>query len=209
MAGMKLRLTGDWATAARTLDQVGSKLTKAIDRAVRQEAEDARKQIVEGIQKQAPAGEPFLPLSRLARAIRRASGFNGTKALIRTAAMKNGVRVHRAGRNSYFVGVLRGAQSKGRSLVSIARIQEEGATFVVKVTPKMRAFLMIAIRKAGLGRRRNDGSKGRLSRPYLVVKIPPRPFIGPVIAKIRGNPLALRARLGERIARELGYTLGK
>lgn len=212
MSGLRLTLTGDWGKAMRGLHKARLKLPIAIDQAVRQEAEDARKQIIEGLRKQAPAGQQFMPLSKLSIAVRRARGFRGTKALIRSAAMLGSIAVRRVGKNMHFVGVLRGAQAAdGRSFVAIARIHEEGATFVVRVTPKMRRFLMSTLRKAGVLRRRRKGladdHEGAMVKRFIVVKIPPRPFIGPVIAKIRSNPAALRARMSKRVAKQLGYLL--
>lgn len=211
-ASMKMNLTGDWRQTARTLGQARARMTRALDTAVRQEAEDVRKQILDGIRKQAPAGEEFLPISRLTRALRRARGFRGSKALIRTAAMMNGVTVSRAGRGRYFVGIKRSARGKrNEPLINIALIHEEGRTYVMRVTPKMRRFIMSALRRAGMLRKKREGSGGEsgFSRGYIVVTIPARPFMGPVIRKVRANAPALRARLGRRVARELGYTLGR
>ena len=212
-ASLKMSLTGDWRQASRSLAQARARMTHSIDTATRQEAEEARKQVLEGIRNQAPAGEEFLPLSRLTRALRRARGFRGTKALIRTAALMNAVTVSRAGRGRYFIGVKRGARGrKNEPLVNIALIHEEGKTFVIRVTPKMKRYIMSALRRAGLlSKRRKDGQGGEsgFSRGYMVVHIRARPFIGPVIRKIRSNPLALRDRIGRRVAQQLGYTLGR
>lgn len=211
-AAMKMNLTGDWRQTGRTLAQARARMTRALDTATRAEAEDVRKQMLEGIRKQAPAGEEFLPISRLTRALRRARGFRGSKALIKTASMMNSITVSRAGRGRYFVGIKRSARGRrNEPLINIALIHEEGRTYVMRVTPRQRRFIMMALRQAGMLRKKREGSGGEsgFSRGYVVVTIPARPFMSPVIRKVRSNPGALRNRIGRRVARELGYTLGR
>lgn len=206
-----MKLDGAWGAAARDLRTARSRFGGAIDRSVAHEAQLARKAIIEGIRNQAPAGEKFVPLSRLTRAIRRTRGFRGTKALIRSGALIGSIAARRAGRGRYFVGVIRGAKSRtGAPVTTIARMNEEGATFVVRVSPKMLRFLMANLRKANMLRgttRRGGGST--LRQRYLVIRIPPRPFIGPVIAKINARPLELKRRMFGQMAKHLGYTLGR
>lgn len=211
-AALKLRLTGNWQRAMSDLRDAGARMSLSIDRAVAQEAHDARKQIVQGIRSQQPAGQRFERLSRLALAIRRARGFRGTKALIRTSALIGSVNVKRAGKGRYFVGVLRGGKSReGEMLTTIAEIQEKGSTHVVRVTPKMRRFLMMQLRRAGVlqRRRRGSGFQSSIQKRVMVIRIPARPFMQPVFDSIASNPVALRRRLGQRMAKLLGYTLGR
>ena len=208
-AALKIRLSGDWKAAINDVTKAQARLNLAIDRAVMQEAHDVRKQIIEGIRKQAPAGQRFVALSKLALAIRRARGFRGSKALIRTGALVNSIAVKRVAKGKYFVGVLRGRKSRdGTAMMHIASVQERGSTHVVRVTPKMRRFLMAMLRKAGvLGRSRAGASQ--LQKRVMIVRIPARPFMQPVIDKVAGDRAALRRRVGMRIAKTLGYTLGK
>ena len=65
-----VRKTGDWALARRLLAGGPVKLKAAVATAVRQEAHLLRKEIVQGITKQAPGGESFKPLSSLTLAAR-------------------------------------------------------------------------------------------------------------------------------------------
>ena len=60
-----VRKTGDWAVARRILAGGPMKLKAAVGTALRQEAQLLRKEIVQGITRQAPGGESFKPLSPL------------------------------------------------------------------------------------------------------------------------------------------------
>jgi hypothetical protein len=68
----------------------------------------------------------------------------------------------------------------------------------MKLTPKARAFLHAAFRKAGLDPARG----GSASRGIAVVRVPPRPFLGPVFERFGGSEEASR-RFKERVARLL------
>jgi hypothetical protein len=97
---------------------------------------------------------------------------------------------------------------------------------VIRVTPKMRIFLMVQLKKAGFAAKektaggRDKGGRfkkskfvssgtGQLSKGVIVVKIPARPFIGPVIKKIASNPAAMQRRLAHRIAVQMKMALGE
>lgn len=210
---MSSRLTGDWDRAKATLKNAATRVAKATDKAVAQEAQDARKQIVQGIRKQAPGDKQFIPLSKLTIAMRKRSGFRGRKALIRTAALIGSVSVKRVGMGRYFIGVLRGAsEPNGQSFANVADVMENGRTFVMRVTPKMRRLIMMAMREAGILRKRRskkDRDAGVMAKRVIVVRIPPRPFVGPVMRKLQQNPSAVKARLRQRTAKLLGYSLGR
>lgn len=205
-----MKLTGDWSMA-KTILASGAELSKAIDYAVQMEAQDARKKIIKGIRDQAPGGRKFAPLSPMTLAMRKLRGFRGSKALVESGALIGSITVVRKSKGKWFVGVLRSARAKdGKSLVNVARVHELGAVIVLRVSPKMRTFLMASMRRANLG-----GSKkgagfigGQLSRGIIVIKIPARPFIGPVIDKIAKDRAGLQKRLAQRIARKMNFKLG-
>ena len=123
----------------------------AIDKAMLQEGQFLRTKIVEGIREQAPGGRAFAPLAPTTLAIRRFRGFGGTKALIAGGDLRNSITVTREG-DQVFVGVHRTAKTRtGQSLVDIAALHEHGSRpIVMKLTPKARAFLHAAFRKADL-----------------------------------------------------------
>lgn len=187
------------------------KMPGALELATRQQAEIMRKQIIDGIRNQAPAGKPMQGLSRLTIALRKARGFDGTKALIRTGAFVRAIVVERVSFATYFVGVIRGTEdSRGNNAADIAAINEYGRTIVVRVTPKMRAFLMAALRLAGeLGHR--DPSQGGIrsgpiTQRYMVIRIPPRPTITPIFAEAKKNPQRIQAEIQTRFMHLIGYS---
>lgn len=207
---MRTTMVGDWGKA-RSILEGGARLKKAIDLAVRQEAHDARKQIVQGIREQAPGGRRFAKLSPLTLAMRKFQGFKGSKALLVTGTLRNSIVVKKAGSGRYFVGVLRTARSKNdsRPVVNVAALHEYGGTVVVRVTPKMRKFLMMVMSRSKGRNKAGRSGKGQLARGVIVIKIPARPYIGPVIEKMGSSPAAVRKRLAQRISRNMKLTLGK
>lgn len=223
---LKMSLTGDWALAKSILSK-SAQLKAAINDAVLQEAHQARRDIIKGITEQAPAGKQFDPLSPMTLALRRAKGFRGKKILMVTGGLRNAITVKRTGAGAVYVGVLRSAKSKdGKQLFNIARVQELGGVIVIRVTPRMRKWLMIQLRKVGYGTREKSDQKrgaggrfkkkafvasggGQLSQGVLIIKIPARPFIAPVIEKILSDPTGLKRRMGHRIAKSMNMALGK
>ncbi len=178
MAGAIQRV-GQWATANSVLGTSVLKIDKAIDIALRREAELFRAGVVKGIAAQAPGGKKFKPIADTTKAMRRFRNFKGNKALIVRGDLRRSIKVVKAA-GGYFVGVLRSARSSvGRGLINIAAVQEFGATIVIRLTPKMRKFLAMVFRQAGLP------EPASRSGPTIVIKIPPRPFLQPVADKLR------------------------
>jgi phage gpG-like protein len=192
---MTVYKTGDWDKAARMLRAGPLKMRGAIGMALRQEAQLLRKEIVQGITNQAPGGEAFKPLSPLTIAARKLAGFGGTKALLRRGDLRNSISVivkeHEA-----FVGILRNAKgADGRSLVNLADIHEYGrGPFVIKMTPAMRRYLFLLLKRAGVERKTGSG-KG-----VVVTSIPARPFMRPAFRKFS---ISARQRFLMRVARLL------
>lgn len=165
------KLTGDWKKAEKALAVLAKNTEKAARQALLQDAHFMRGKVVEGIDSQAPGGKPFKPLSMATLARRRAQGFSGTKALIRTAAMRNSVAVMEKD-GVIFVGVSRTVKGRGgEDLINLAMIHEYGAGPWVQ----------------------------RRGNRLVVLQIPARPFLGPVFDKY-AEPGALRQRLEQRAA---------
>jgi phage gpG-like protein len=123
-----VKLFGPWNWAAFTLMTASRRIKTAADRALMQEAQFLRREIVVGITKQAPGGQPFVPLADATIQRRKRGGFGGTKALIVTGDLRNSIQVTKVGTNGVFVGILRTAQHRGGELVvNIAKIHEYGA----------------------------------------------------------------------------------
>jgi phage gpG-like protein len=193
---MAVSRTGDWARARRLLTAAPQRLQAAIGTAVRQEAHALRNEIVQGLTRQAPGGEPLKPPSPLTIAARDLEGFGGTKALIVRGDLRNSITVFVQG-DEAFIGVSRSARSKdGASMVDLAKLHEFGGPpVIIPMTPKMRRFLFALLRQTG---KEPTGGSGR---GVIVVQVPARPFLRPAFDKFREGA---SRRFLERVARELG-----
>ena len=201
---MKVTKIGDWQLARRLIATAQRRFKDATDKAVLQEAQFFRTKIVDGIREQAPGGQPFKPLKPTTLAIRRFRGFKGTKALLVQGDLRNSITVVKEAGGA-FVGVLRSAKGgTGQSLVNVAAIHEYGSRpIVLKITPKVRALLHAAFRKAGLDAPSGD----RPSTGVAVIRIPARPFLRPVFEE-HGAPEVVARRFVERVAKLLGGDFG-
>jgi len=201
---VKVTKTGEWSAARKILASAPKRLREAERKAVLQEAQFFRTKIVEGLRAGAPGGEALQPLAPTTLAIRKLGGGKGTKPLIRHGDLRNSIAIVKEG-DGVFVGVLRSAKSSGGGpLVNVAAIHEFGSRpIVVKITPKVRAFLHAAFRKAGL----DQPSGERRSTGVAVIRIPPRPFLRPVFEKY-GQPEEVARRFTERVATLLGGDFG-
>ncbi len=178
-----MKRTGDWSLARVLLRGAPTRLKVATDRALRQEAEQLRGEVVEGITKQAPAGQAFSPLSHFTLAKRRLRKFSGSKALIRNADLRNAVTAT-VRNGEAFVGVSRTARGRdGAQLADVAKLNEFGSDpIVIPVTAKMRRFLYVLRREAG----GDSAPAGFTATPGVIVtRIPARPFLRPVFDKFR------------------------
>ena len=193
---MAVSRTGDWARARRLLTAAPQRLQAAIGTAVRQEAHALRNEIVQGLTRQAPGGDPLKPPSPLTIAARQLEGFGGSKSLIVRGDLRNSITVFVQG-DEAFIGVSRSARSKdGASMVDLAKLHEfGGAPVIIPMTPKMRRFLFALLRQAG---KEPTGGSGR---GVIVVQVPARPFLRPAFDKFREGA---SRRFLERVARELG-----
>ncbi len=192
---MKVQKTGDWALARHLLATVPVKLKAAIDISLRQEAQQLRKEIVQGITKQAPGGKAFKPISPLTLAARRLRRFKGTKALMARGDLRNAISAVVRGGQA-FVGVPRKARDNdGNPTIDIAKLNEFGSDpIVIPMTPKMRRFLFVLFREAGVSRKKGTG-KG-----VVVMRIPPRPFLRPAFNKFKKGA---QKRFLERVSKRV------
>lgn len=197
---MLARKVGDWNKLSNLLGKIPKAVETATNKAIKKEGHFLRTKIVDGIRDQAPGGKQFLPLAVTTLAVRKFKGFNGTKALIKTGDLRNSVQVMDAPQGC-FIGIERNAKGKnGKSMIDIAVLHEQGSgPIVIRVTAKMRKFLMMAFRQAGL-----QGPYGR-GTGLLIMKIPARPFIGPVFEKFSGQ--GSRDRIEKEMVRLLTGTL--
>lgn len=191
MSGVRVQLTGDWKVALAKLQAIERKAKPALERAILAEAHEIRGEMVRGIDSGAPGGRPFAPHAPATPYLRLAAGAKGSKIEIASSTMRNAITVVRLPSGGAFIGVHRSAPGKR---LRIAEIQERGAT--IRVTPKMRRFLHARLRSVGAPRAASGVA-------VVQIRIPPRPFIGPVVAKIQHSG-QLQQRILQRVAGELG-----
>jgi phage gpG-like protein len=191
--------TGDWDLARRLLAGGPLRLKAAIQTAVLQEAHALRAEIIDGLTKQAPGGDPIRPLAATTLAARKLTGFRGTKALLRRGDLRGSITVQVEGAQA-FVGVSRKARSKGGgALVNVARVQEFGAgPIVIPITPKMRRYLFLLFKTLGARLAHGGGHRGA---GVVVVQIPPRPFLRPAFKKFQRGA---QGRFLQRVAKLSG-----
>lgn len=207
----KFDLIGDWEKALKVTRSLS--LDTAINRAVKQEAALAVRIIKQNLQRGgAPAGAPFAALSPWTVASRRLAKppVRGTKPLMARADLYDAITYVVVEDNkrdtTAFVGVLKQARSSspgGASLVNIGVVQEFGKTIVVRITPKMQRFLGVLAKQMGAAPK-PGGGKGSGKR-FLVIRIPPRPFIRPAFDVWVKDA---QKRMATRIAKLTGGKLG-
>ncbi len=170
--------TGDWRRARALLAAGPLRLKAAIGLALQQEAEALRREIVQGLTRQALGGSPLAPPKETTLAARRLKGFGGSKSLIMRADLRNGIATIVRG-DEAFVGVPRTARGKdGQSLANVAEIQEFGSAPIVSpMTDAMRRFVFAVLREAG---EPVGGGKG-----VVVVQVPARPFLRPAFERFK------------------------
>lgn len=151
------------------------RFNKALERAIAKEGKRLAGQMSRKIRSNiAPKLSPFT------RASRRLAGFRGTKTLVVSGDLA-AAPVHVLGepKTTMFIGIPRGARAKnGRDLVDVAGIHEHGSTIVLAVTPRMRRFIAILMRKARI---KPTGRRRRRATGIMVIKIPARPFARPTM----------------------------
>jgi phage gpG-like protein len=203
----KFKLIGDWAKTAKIMNSMETRFRAAAQKAVLREAHYLRGQIVKNITSGgALAGKPFKALSPATLAIRRFRGFGGGKVLMHTGALRNSITVKKMAGGGAFVGVLRQSRSSagGKSLANVAAIHEFGAgPYTMIMTERQRRFLMVALRSMG-----GASSPGKSSGGVLVIKIPARPFIGPVIEQF-AKPDAVKRRFWADVAKSMNGDFGQ
>ena len=203
MPDVRVLRVGDWKKAGVILHGDLAKARQALGAGFRAEAKFLRSVIVDGVKAQAPGGRSFKPLAPTTIAVRKFLGIRSEKALIRTGETLKQVKVTptgRAGSFAYgvFVGILKEAVgSDGKSAYKKMMLSEYGGpAVVVAITPKMRAFLHMAL--GGVKALRKLGPP-QPSSGFLIVKVPPRPVFEPTwnlwsktsAARILGSARAL------------------
>ncbi len=190
-SGPGISFEGDWDEATGAAAVI---LTSLLDAAVAQEAEFLASKIRNGLLAGGPGGARFRPHSPLTLAIAAASGRpHGGKVLIASGGLVGSIGVVEFA-GGYFIGVKRGAKAGGGKwdAVDLANLHENGAAWSKPMTLRQRRWLMMMLKKAGI---RPSGGGGGVLR----VRLPPRPFVGPVIKEFGG-----KAQVARRIYKRIG-----
>ncbi len=198
MSGVGVELFGDWAKAEQTVNSMVGKYQLALKKATLQEAHFLRGKMLNYVK--TSGNGTMKPLAPSTLAVRRFKGKNGTKPLIVTGGLRNAITVKWVSKDTAFIGVLSSAE-KGR--VKLAEISERGVTIVMPYTPKAHRFLMMAFRLAKL----DGGDTGASRRGIVVIRIPARPFVSPVIA-LYAKPEMVKARFEKNMAVSMLGLLG-
>jgi hypothetical protein len=200
---IRIEKSKEWKQAQDILNKATNLIREAVDIIPRREAEFFKDQIKDGIMTQAPGGKHLKPISPATKLARRALGISGDKALISRGELMNSISLRRDGK-SWFVGIPK--KRKGRTtLAQAAQIQEEGyGPVAIKMTPQMRKFLFGVVFKNSP----NKGNNAEGGDSFLIIKVPPRPFIKPVFDKYGSKDQAL-PRLNTLYAQTLKGMFGK
>ena len=192
---MGAQQTGDWARARQLLAAAPSRLQAAITSAIEGESQVLRDRIVSGLT--SSGGQALTPLAASTLAARRIAGTGGSRALVRTGALRDAVVARVSGKEA-FGGVSRKAGHGGLDTAALAQLHESGAgPFVVRLSPKARRFLFATLGASGAPRTSQGQGTG-----VAVIRSPPRPFLRPAFEADRnGAP----ERVFARVARSLGW----
>jgi phage gpG-like protein len=164
-----IRKVGDWAGAEQAMRQAPRRAEQAIDRALTVVGHHMVARIVANMG--SGLEPPLAPSTIRTRKVKGGRGGRGTKPLIKTGELRNSITVIKS-KGEVFVGVPR---SSGK--YRLAKIHENGTTIVLRITPKMRAFLFGVLIPPS---QQVSGVDTGWGSGLIVVQIPARPFIAPV-----------------------------
>lgn len=199
--GLKVKSTGDWARAAELLRDLkrGTRLWEGV---VESEARNAANLVRQNLNSRGKlAGGSWPTLKRLTWARKKSK-----RILFESGQMAKAIGARKDG-STWFVGVISTEKHKGASinLRDLAAVHEYGTTIVQEWTTKQRRAFFALLRKYGQARRasrrktspgaavpreRDRGGRFKAPRPVpkgkmvVVIRIPARPFIFPVLRKL-------------------------
>lgn len=202
MPSVEIERTGDWSRVTRVLSTLSAHAPTMIESAVKAEAERAAKAVRDNIDSGGKlGGAQWAPLSPLTLALApNAKPLQGKNGELRDA-----VKAFKVRKGQYMIGVKRGARGRsGVDLLTIASVHENGAQFNIAWTPaRLRAFWGLVRNLIGKRRpyvRRGRGPSGSQSS---AVRIPARPFLRPMLNKMRAPTYGLKARAQQYFMRRV------
>lgn len=187
-------LVGQWGAATVALKKGAKQLPHVVAMAIAQEALVFERAIKQHIQ----AGPP--PPLKGGRRIKANGKRGGSKPLNNTGDLRNAVQTIQRGADA-FIGIPRIARGHNGKSFSIAMVHEHGATVVIPLTDKVRRFLFGVLFKDEA----STGGGGAGGRGFIVVRIPPRPFIRPAFEQEAPKS---PERFAKRVGELLGGTFG-
>lgn len=191
--GVNMTLVGQWQQALRATRGLAHRFKKAQEQAVAQEAHMLAGKVVQRITRGIPP-----PLAASTRMTRRRGG---TKTLMATGGLRRSIRAHKVSAEAWFVGILKSARGKGgTALYNIGSVHEHGATVLVEITERSRAFLMAKFKGRNAGTFGGSAGGGSGGTGIAVIKIPPRPFLKPTFEE-HAKPADVRKRFEQRFAK--------
>lgn len=195
---LRVKTTGDWEDVRKLLQTLkrGGKLWEDV---VAMEAQTAATLVKRNHAAQGKlTGTVWPKLASLTRRMKRSK-----RMLFESGELSKALGAHKSG-STWFIGVVSNAPHNGSKIgmQDLARVHEYGATIVQQWTAKQRAMFFFLLRKYGEARRGRKKTKGRAPaqrgpdgrfvRPkpipkgaiVVVIKIPARPFIFPVLRRL-------------------------
>jgi hypothetical protein len=134
-----ITLFGAWRRLPIRLANATIKVPLIIDRVIAREAHRFRNAVVKSFREQQSGGQKWTPISRFTLVMRQAGlhgrKTGGSKALVRSGALRASTKVDRQGYAKYRVSQHR----RGRRGVDLAKLHESGPV-IIPITDKMRRY---------------------------------------------------------------------
>lgn len=198
---MMIRKTGQWSLARVATSDLKEKILEVQNLVVKREVQRFRAAVVESFDTSGKSsGKAWEPLKPSTVRFKRVGG---SKPLVGRGDLRNSiVAVSPAGRPQGWVGVKSSkTSSDGTRMVDIARVHEFGKIIVVRVTDKMRRFLMVRLGEVGGP---SGGGGGLKVGSVLVIRIPRRSFLQQTFDHEYGVPSAVKQRILQDVAMVMG-----
>jgi hypothetical protein len=198
MTTSRMFMTGPWRAVISSTDRLaGGGFGRAVDDAIKAEAMRMMKLVGQAFKNQGLL-RPWIRLSPVTLAIRRKSGFGGSRILQVTNSLRRSVQMRKgAGGRGYFVGVHRMARGpKGKPMINIAAVHEGPNPTLVPVTEKLRKFWMAMFLQGKV--------KAPLRRNRKVLVIWPRPFLKPAFERVKKGSARRMVKRVERYLKAHG-----
>lgn len=166
-----IKKVGEWAILTKLLRNVVRRTSKGIRRAIARESLRYMRAMTLGIVRGAPGGQRFRELAKITVALKGGK----SKPLIDRSDLLRSIKSKSVGLFSYFAGIHRKERGRtGKMLANIGEIHEFGVPLIIqKVTFGQHKFFRGLVRRGLMAFAPRIGS-------IIMIRIPARPFVGPV-----------------------------